>query len=156
MDQPYDWPLDWDLPNPTDSPIFTPLQTTHPDALPLLYSLGGHFLKRLIMAVLSQCGHTSLCVQGIFGSGKTYCASLLLVLTCSVLRLPCVLTAEPNLPLATAAETISELLREASPDTQSAYGRVLAQNVPKLTPSTCSLSSVPNFSGPTPLFSAFS
>ena len=81
MDLPYDWPLDWDLPA-TPATIFTPFQVTHPDAVPLLWSLGGHFLKRLITALLSpnghfpalllstmwglQCGHTSLCVQGIF------------------------------------------------------------------------------------------
>ena len=149
MELPYDC-LGWDLPITTDSPIFTPLQGTHSDAVPLLWSLGGHFLKRLITALLSpnghfpalllstmwglQCGHTSLCVQGIFGSGKTYCASPLLVITCTVLRLPCVLTSEPNLPSVTAAETISDLLRDAPSETQRAYGRVLAQNVPKLTP----------------------
>ena len=73
-------------------------------------------------------------MQGIFGSGKTYCASLLLVLVSTVLRLPTVLTAEPNLPLATAAETISDLLRDAPDETKSAYARVLAYSVPKLTP----------------------
>ncbi len=77
--------------------------------------------------------HFSLC-SSIFGSGKTYSASLLLILTCTVLRLRCVLTAEPNLPLATAAETIFDLLRDASTETQRAYVRVLAQNVSKLTP----------------------
>ena len=73
----------------------------------------------------NQGGFTSLCVQGIFGSGKTYCASLLLVLVSTVLRLPTVLTAEPNLPLATAAETISVLLRDAPEETKAAYARVL-------------------------------
>ena len=72
--------------------------------------------------------------KGIFGSGKTYCASLLLVLVSTVLQLPTVLTAEPNLPLATAAETISDLLRDAPEESRAAYARVLAYGVPKLTP----------------------
>ena len=56
------------------------------------------------------------------------------MLVSTVLRLPTVLTAEPNLPLATAAETISDLLRDAPDETKSAYARVLAYSVPKLTP----------------------
>ena len=100
----------------------------------MLLSLGGHFLKRLIAALLAPNGHfsslllstlwgiqggfTSLCVQGIF----------------TVLRLPTVLTAEPNLPLATAAETISDLLHDAPEETKAAYARILAYGVPKLTP----------------------
>ena len=150
MDAPYDWPLEWDLRTPPGDACFVPLQQSHPDSWQLLVSLGGHFLKRLIAALLAPNGHfpslllstlwgiqggfTSLCVQGIFGSGKTYCASLLLVLVSTVLRLPTVLTAEPNLPLATAAETISDLLRDAPDETKSAYARVLAYSVPKLTP----------------------
>ena len=150
MDAPYDWPLEWDLRTPPGDACFAPLQNSHPDSWQLLISLGGHFLKRLIAALLAPNGHfpslllstlwgiqggfTSLCVQGIFGSGKTYCASLLLVLVSTVLRLPTVLTAEPNLPLATAAETISDLLRDAPDETKSAYARVLAYSVPKLTP----------------------
>ena len=150
MDAPYDWPLEWDLRTPPGDACFAPLQHSHPDSWQLLISLGGHFLKRLIAALLAPNGHfpslllstlwgiqggfTSLCVQGIFGSGKTYCASLLLVLVSTVLRLPTVLTAEPNLPLATAAETISDLLRDAPDETKSAYARVLAYSVPKLTP----------------------
>ena len=146
----YDWPLDWDLRTPPGDSFFAPLHNSHPDTWQLLVSLGGHFLKRLIAALLAPNGHfpslllstlwgiqggfTSLCVQGIFGSGKTYCASLLLVLVSTVLRLPTVLTAEPNLPLATAAETISDLLRDAPDETKAAYARVLAYNVPKLIP----------------------
>ena len=65
---------------------------------------------------------------------KTYCASLLLVLVSTVLQLPTVLTAEPNLPLATAAETISDLLRDAPEESRAAYARVLAYGVPKLIP----------------------
>ena len=126
------------------------LQSSDPENWQLLHKLGGHFLKRLIAALLAPNGHfpslllstlwgiqggfTSFCVQGIFGSGKTYCASLLLVLVSTVLQLPTVLTAEPNLPLATAAETISDFLRDASEESRAAYARVLAYGVPKLTP----------------------
>ena len=157
MDAPYDWPLEWDLRTPPGDACFAPLQHSHPDSWQLLISLGGHFLKRLIAALLAPNGHfpslllstlwgiqggfTSLCVQGIFGSGKTYCASLLLVLVSTVLRLPTVLTAEPNLPLATAAETISDLLRDAPDETKSAYARVLAYSVPTFSPLTVQSSS---------------
>ena len=82
----------------------------------------------------SKVASPLFCVQGIFGSGKTYCASLRLVLVSTVLQLPTVLTAEPNLPLATAAETISDLLRDAPAESRAAYARVLAYGVPKLTP----------------------
>ena len=80
-----------------------------------------------------RSGHTSLCVQGIFGSGKTYSASLLLILFTSVLGLRTVLTADPNLPLATAAENLSDLLRDAHQNIRSQYARCLAQNIPKTT-----------------------
>ena len=49
----------------------------------------------------SALGHTSL--------------SLLLILVTSVLGLRTVLSADPNLPLATAAENMSHLLRDAHP-----------------------------------------
>lgn len=42
-------------------------------------------------------------------------------------------TADPNLPLATAAENISDLLRDAHQDIRSQYARCLAQNIPKTT-----------------------
>ena len=51
MELPYDWPLNW-VPVTTDSTVFNPLQGTHPDAVSLLWSLGGHFLKRLIFRCL--------------------------------------------------------------------------------------------------------
>ena len=118
----YDWPLEWELRASLDDPFFSSLQSSDPENWQLLHKLRGHFLKRLIAALLAPNGHfpslllstlwgiqggfTSLCVQGIFGSGKTYCASLLLVLVSTVLQLPTVLTAEPNLPLATAADSL--------------------------------------------------
>ena len=80
-----------------------------------------------------RSGHTSFCVQGIFGSGKTYSASLLLILFTSVLGLRTVLTADPNLPLATAAKNLSDLLRDAHKNIRSQYARCLAQNIPKTT-----------------------
>ena len=146
----YDWPLEWEPRASLDSPFFSSLQSSDAENWQLLRKLGGHSLRRLIAALLAPNGHfpslllstlwgiqggfTSLCVQGIFGSGKTYCASLLLVLVSTVLQLPTVLTAEPNLPLATAAETISDLLRDAPAESRAAYARVLAYGVPKLTP----------------------
>lgn len=72
-------------------------------------------------------------MQGILGSGKTYCASLILIVAATVLNLPTLLTAEPNLTLLTAAENISDLLRDAPDDTRAQYARILAQNVPKST-----------------------
>ena len=57
MDAPYDWPLEWDLRTPPGDACFAPLQHSHPDSWQLLISLGGHFLKRLIAALLSPNGH---------------------------------------------------------------------------------------------------
>ena len=57
----------------------------------------------------------------------------MLIVATTVLNLPTLLTAEPNLPLLTAAENISDLLRDAPDDTRAQYARILAQNVPKST-----------------------
>lgn len=58
----------------------------------------------------------------------------MLIIATTVLNLPTLLTAEPNLPLLTAAENISDLLRDAPEGTHAQYARNLAQNVPKSTP----------------------
>ena len=93
----------------------------------------------LLLATLTgiQAGHTTLCVQGIFGSGKTYSASLLLVVLSSILNVNCVLTAEPNLPLATAIEIIDTLLQDASTNIRSHYARCLANQVKSSSPLDC-------------------
>ena len=86
----YDWLLEWKLRASLDDPFFTSLQNSDPESWQLLLKLGGHFLKRLIAVLLAsngfslspslhpliQGGFTSLCVQDIFGSGKTYTVSL--------------------------------------------------------------------------------
>ena len=93
----------------------TSMQTEWPEAFALLTSSGETFVKRLTHSLLARdghfpalllstlrglkCGHSSLCVQGIFGSGKTYSSSLLVIIISSVLGLPTQITAEPNLPL---------------------------------------------------------
>ena len=76
-----------------------------------------------------RSGHTTLCVQGIFGAGKTFSASLLLTILSTILDVNCILSAEPNLPLATAIENIEYLLQEASDDVRAQYGRILANHV---------------------------
>ena len=62
------------------------------------------------------------------------CASMMLVVATSILGIPTLLTAEPNLPLYTAADTICDLLRDASDPTRAQYARLLAQNIPVSTP----------------------
>ena len=78
--------------------VRTQLNFCGPSAATFCNASSRLWFRQMVTFRLFSFGHTSLCVQGIFGSGKTYSASLLLVLTCAVLRLPCVLTAEPNLP----------------------------------------------------------
>ena len=134
MDMEYSWPVNWDIPDFTS--ILEPLHfmhslhSTHPNLLPLLRSLGPHFLRSLTAALLAsnqhfpslllatlyglRSGHTTLCVQGIFGAGKTFSASL---------------SAEPNVPLATAIDNIDLLLQDASDDVRAQYGRILANHV---------------------------
>ena len=91
----------------------------------------GHFLSLLISTLWGlRGGFTTLCLQGIFGSGKTYCASMMLVVATSILRMTTLLTAEPNLPLSTAADTICDLLADAPDTTRAQYARLLAQNIP--------------------------
>ena len=141
----YSWPLNWEMPNLT-SDLCKGLSTYHPEIFQLLTSLGRRFIAKFLIALLAADGHfltlllstlwglrggfTTLCLQGIFGSGKTYCASMMLVVATSILGIPTLLTAEPNLPLYTAADTICDLLREASEPTRRQYARLLAQNIP--------------------------
>ena len=54
----------------------------------------------------------------------------MLVIATSILGIPTLLTAEPNLPLFTAADTICDLLRDAPDPTRAQYARLLAQNIP--------------------------
>ena len=124
------------------------LNHSHPSLCQLFRALGPHFHRSLIHALVApnghfpallnatlwglRSGHTSLCVQGIFGSGKTYSSSLLPILVTSVLVFA-LSSADPNLPLATAAENISDLLRDSHQSIRSQYARCLAQNRPKTT-----------------------
>ena len=110
----YDWPLDWEIPDFT-SDLCKGLSTHHPEVFQLLTSLGRRFIAKFLIALLAADGHfitlllstlwglrggfTTLCLQGVFGSGKTYCASMMLVIATSILGIPTLLTAEPNLPL---------------------------------------------------------
>ena len=119
------------MPNLT-SDLCKGLSTYHPEIFQLLTSLGRRFIAKFLIALLAADGHfltlllstlwglrggfTTLCLQGIFGSGKTYCASMMLVVATS--------------PLYTAADTICDLLREASESTRRQYARLLAQNIP--------------------------
>ena len=151
MSHTYVWDLSWTI--SFDAPgvkeALELLSHSHPNLCHLFRALGPHFHRSLIHALVApnghfpallnatlwglRSGHTSLCVQGIFGSGKTYSSSLLLILVTSVLGLRTVLSADPNLPLATAAENISDLLRDAHQNIRSQYARCLAQNIPKTT-----------------------
>ena len=149
MDMAYTWPVNWDIPDFTSilEPLYFmhSLHSTHPNLLPLLRSLGPHFLRSLTSALLAsnqhfpslllatlyglRSGHTTLCVQGIFGAGKTFSASLLLIVLSTILDVNTLLSAEPNLPLATAIENIDLLLQDASDDVRAQYGRILANHV---------------------------
>ena len=88
------------------------LLTSHPGLLPLLRNLGPTFLRYLTSSLLASnghfsslllstlwglhSGHTTLCVQGIFGSGKTFSASLPLIITVP-LSLSSIASSLPNL-----------------------------------------------------------
>ena len=58
MDIEYTWPLNWDIPNFTSilEPLYFmhSLHSTHPNLLPLLRSLGPHFLRSLTSALLAS------------------------------------------------------------------------------------------------------
>ena len=105
MDMEYTWPANWDIPDFTSilEPLYfmNSLHSTHPNLLPLVRSLGPHFLRSFTSALLAsnqhfpslllatlyglRSGHTTLCVQGIFGAGKTFSASLLLIVLSTIL-----------------------------------------------------------------------
>ena len=123
-----DWPLNWEMPDFT-SDLCKGISTHHPEIFQLLTSFGRRFIAKFLIALLAADGHfitlllstlrglrggfTTLCLQGIFGSGKTYCASMMLVVATSILGIPILFTAEPNLPLYTAADTICDLQSDA-------------------------------------------
>ena len=152
IEKTYDWPLNWELPDLT-SDLCKGLSTCHPEIFQLLTSLGRRFISKFLIALLAADGHfltlllstlwgprggfTTLCLEGIFGSGKTYGASMMLVVATSILGIPTLLTAEPNLPLFTAADTICDLLRDAPDTTRAQYARLLAQNIPVSTSIDC-------------------
>ena len=157
MAHPYEWPLGWDLNGFTSilepRSFLAPILSTHSEILALFIDFGSHFSRALTASLLApnghfpglllatliglQAGHATLCVQGIFGSGKTYSASLLLVVLSSILNVNCVLTAEPNLPLATAIEIIDTLLQNASKNIRDQYARCLANQVKSSSPLDC-------------------
>ena len=101
IEKTYDWPLNWELPDLT-SDLCKGLSTCHPEIFRLLTSLGRRFISKFLIALLAADGHfltlllstlwglrggfTTLCLQGIFGSGKTYCASMMLVVATSILH----------------------------------------------------------------------
>ena len=148
IEKTYDWPLNWELPDLT-SDLCKGLSTCHPEIFRLLTSLGRRFISKFLIALLAADGHfltlllstlwglrggfTTLCLQGIFGSGKTYCASMMLVVATSILGIPTLLTAEPNLPLFTAADTICDLLRDdgRSATTYAVFEKILAVALPR-------------------------
>ena len=88
----YDWPLNWEIPDFT-SDLCKGLSTHHPEVFQLLTSLGRRFIAKFLIALLAADGHfitlllstlwglrggfTTLCLQGIFGAAKTYCASMM-------------------------------------------------------------------------------
>ena len=55
---------------------------------------------------------------------------MMLVVATSILGIRTLLTAEPNLPFFTAADTICDLLGDAPDPTRAQYARLLAQNIP--------------------------
>ena len=64
----YDWPLEWELRASLDDPFFSSLQSSDPENWQLLNKLGGHFLKRLIAALLAPNGHfPSLLLSTLWG-----------------------------------------------------------------------------------------
>ena len=149
MENPYEWPLDW-TPRDFKGNDVIGMANHLPEAYALITALGPTFIKRLTHALLARdghfaslllstiwgltAGHTSLCVQGIFGSGKTYNSSLLVIILSTVLGLPTLISSEPNLPLATAADTICDLLQDAPPATLQQYARCLAGSLTATTP----------------------
>ena len=149
MDHTYTWPLDWTPRDFTGNDV-TGMQNHLPETYALITSLGATFLKRLTHALLARdghfaslllstiwgltAGHISLCVQGIFGSGKTYNSSLLVIILSTVLGLPTLISSKPNLPLATAADTICDLLQDAPASTRQQYARCIAGSLTATTP----------------------
>ena len=147
MEHSYTWPLDWTPRDFTCNDV-TGMQNHPPETYALITSLGPIFIKRLTHALLARdghftslllstiwgltAGHTSLCVQGIFGSGKTYNSSLLVIILSTVLGLPTLISSE--LPLATAADTICDLLQDAPAATRQQYARCIAGSLTATTP----------------------
>ena len=78
MDIEYTWPVNWDIPDFTSilEPLYFmhSLHSTHPNLLPLLRSLGPHFIRSLTSALLASTQHfPSLLLATLYGlrSGGT-------------------------------------------------------------------------------------
>ena len=72
----------------------------------------GHFMSVLLgvfHALSSQ--RVTFGIQGLFGSGKSYCASAALILLTQVLGLKALFVAEPNLPLQEFLRNVQSLRR---------------------------------------------
>ena len=75
----YDWPLEWEPRASLDGPFFSSLQSSDAENWQLLRKLGGHFLRRLIAALLAPNGHFPslllwICIGetwGVFTLGDT-------------------------------------------------------------------------------------
>ena len=75
----------------------------------------GHFLSVLLgihYALATQ--RVTFGIQGLFGTGKTYCGSAVLIMLTRLLGLKALFVAEPNLPLQEFSRNIQSRRRSAS------------------------------------------
>ena len=82
----------------------------------------GHF-----MSVLSS-QRVAFGIQGLFGTGKTYCASAALILLTRMLGLKALFVAEPNLPLQEFSRNVQSLLADAPEEVLCQFPRLLGRD----------------------------
>ena len=63
-------------------------------------------------------------IQGLFGTGKTYCASAALILLTRMLGLKALFVAEPNLPLQEFSRNVQSLLADAPEEVSCQFPRL--------------------------------
>ena len=96
----------------------------------------GHFMSVLIFHALSS-QRVAFGIQGLFGTGKTYCASAALILLTRMLGLKALFVAEPNLPLQEFSRNVQSLLADAPEEVSCQFPRLLGRDHDQATDLLC-------------------
>ena len=133
----YEWVLDPPAPEAWDSSWERFLDCGPRFFLAVLRLADGHFLG-VLCAVLHGLAtrRVAMGIQGLFGTGKTFCASAVCVLLGRLCDISCLFVADANLPLQEFSRNVRNLLREGSEECWAAFPRMLRTSALRPAPGT--------------------